>query len=155
MVDSRLYGSDHEGSPKGYNSIKLPANNLPLQNSLLLSGIIGSKMSRHATQYMTRVQKGVHSGHRGTKHQLVIDRAVSRDCKIRKTNLCTSRIDYKSYEKHTTQCHIHRYWSARGYTRSTGHYRCSSRTLWGCGRLLWKTIEGQLPKLASNAAKPS
>ena len=85
-------------SPEGYNSIKLPANNLPLQKSLLLSGIIGSKMSRHATQYMTRVQKWVHSGHRGTKLQLVIDRAVSRDCKIRKTNLCTAQIDYKSYE---------------------------------------------------------
>lgn len=32
---------------------------------------------------------------RGTKQQLLVDRAVVQDCKSRLTNLCTASIDYK------------------------------------------------------------
>ncbi len=61
----------------------------------LLSGIIAAKMSRHMAQYMHRAQKGIGSNTRGAKHQLLVDRAVTRDCKTRQTNLCTAWIDYK------------------------------------------------------------
>ena len=46
-------------------------------------------------QYTSRAQKRVGSDTRGAKHQLLVDRAVSRDSKNRKTNPCTSWIDYK------------------------------------------------------------
>lgn len=52
-------------------------------------------MRMHVAQYTSRVQKGVGSGTREAKHQLLVDRVVSRDGKTRETNLCTSWIDYK------------------------------------------------------------
>ncbi len=60
-----------------------------------LSGIIAAKMSKHVAQYMSGAQKGIGSNTRGAKHQLLVDRAVARDCKNRQTNLCTAWIDYK------------------------------------------------------------
>ena len=47
-------------------------------------------------QYMKRAQKGIGSNTRGAKQQLVVDRAVARDCKSRSTNLCTACIDYNT-----------------------------------------------------------
>ena len=61
----------------------------------LLSGIIVAWMGRDVTQYTGRAQKGVDGDTRGTKHQLMGDRVVSRNCMTRKTNLCTTWIDYK------------------------------------------------------------
>uniref|UniRef100_A0A7N8XHF5 Reverse transcriptase domain-containing protein n=1 Tax=Mastacembelus armatus TaxID=205130 RepID=A0A7N8XHF5_9TELE len=61
----------------------------------LLSGIIAAKMSRHMAQYMSGAQKGIGKDTRGAKHQLLVDKAVARDCKTRQTNLCTAWIDYK------------------------------------------------------------
>ena len=56
-------------------------------------------MSRHMVQYMSRAQKGVGSDTRGAEHQLLVDVAVSRECKTRKANLYTAWIDCKkTYE---------------------------------------------------------
>ncbi len=52
-------------------------------------------MNRNMAQYVSRAQKGISSNTRGAKHQLLIDRAVTQDCKARQTNLCTTWIDYK------------------------------------------------------------
>ena len=73
----------------------------------LLSSFIAAKMSRHVDQYISRAQKGVGSNTRGSKHQLLVSRVVSRDCKTKKSNLSglTTR-------KPVTQCHLHRYWCA-------------------------------------------
>ena len=60
-----------------------------------LSGIIATKNSRDVAKYMSRAHKGVGSNTRGAKHQLLVYKAVSKDCKTRKTNLCTAWIDYK------------------------------------------------------------
>lgn len=46
-------------------------------------------------QYISRAQKGTGRNTRGAKHQLRVDRAVSRVCKTRLTDLCTACIDYK------------------------------------------------------------
>ncbi|XP_078026439.1 uncharacterized protein LOC144464171 [Epinephelus lanceolatus] len=60
-----------------------------------LSGIIAAKITRHMGQYMSKAQKGIGSNTRGAKHQLLIDRAIARDCRSRKINLCTAWTDYK------------------------------------------------------------
>ena len=46
-------------------------------------------------QNISRAKKEVGSNTRGAKTQLLMDRAVCRDCKTGKTNLCTPWIDYK------------------------------------------------------------
>ncbi|XP_076592755.1 uncharacterized protein LOC143324285 [Chaetodon auriga] len=46
-------------------------------------------------QYVSRAQKGIGNNTRGAKHQLMVDGAVTQDCKTRSTNLCTAWIDYK------------------------------------------------------------
>lgn len=61
----------------------------------LMSGIIAAKISGHMNQYMSAAQKGIGKNTRGAKHQLLVDRTVARDCRTRKTNLCTAWIDYK------------------------------------------------------------
>ncbi|GLD56394.1 uncharacterized protein AKAME5_000874400 [Lates japonicus] len=61
----------------------------------LLSGIIVAKMNRHMAQYVSRAHKGIYSNTREARHQLLVNRAVTRNCKTRQTNLCTAWIDYK------------------------------------------------------------
>ena len=61
----------------------------------LMSGIIAAKISGHMDQYMSRPQKGIGKNTRGAKHQLLVDRTVARDCRMRNTNLSTAWIDYK------------------------------------------------------------
>lgn len=51
--------------------------------------------TRAAAQYMSRVQKQMGSNTKGAKHQLLIDKAVTQDGKVRRTALCTAWIDYK------------------------------------------------------------
>ena len=46
-------------------------------------------------QYMNRTQKAIGNNTREAKHQLLVDKAVSQDCKSRSTNPCTAWIDYK------------------------------------------------------------
>ena len=65
----------------------------------LLSGIIAQKVQDHTGSHMDSAQKGIGKDTRGSKHQLLIDRAVARDSKARQTNLSTAWIDYrKAYD---------------------------------------------------------
>jgi hypothetical protein len=63
----------------------------------LLSGIIGEEIQRHLTSkgLIPREQKGCTANCRGTKDQLLTDKAVVKNCKRRKTNLEMVWIDYK------------------------------------------------------------
>ncbi|KAL4008504.1 hypothetical protein ACER0C_002356 [Sarotherodon galilaeus] len=85
--------------PKDPKKGPVPSNYRPITclstTWKLLSGIILAKMNRHMGQYMSGAQKGIGKNTRGAKHQLLVDRTVSRDCKTRRTNLCTAWIDYK------------------------------------------------------------
>uniref|UniRef100_A0A669EZW7 Reverse transcriptase domain-containing protein n=1 Tax=Oreochromis niloticus TaxID=8128 RepID=A0A669EZW7_ORENI len=85
--------------PKDPKKGPVPSNYRPITclstTWKLLSGIISAKMNRHMGQYMSGAQKGIGKNTRGAKHQLLVDRTVSRDCKTRLTNLCTAWIDYK------------------------------------------------------------
>ena len=49
----------------------------------------------HQSSLLPDEQKGCRKESRGTKDQLVIDRAIFRDCKQRNTNLAIAWIDYK------------------------------------------------------------
>ena len=61
----------------------------------LLSGIIADKIQEHVCEYMHTAQRGIGSGSRGSKHQLLIDQTVSKDSRSRRTNLAMAWIDYK------------------------------------------------------------
>ena len=64
-----------------------------------MSGIIAAKISGHMDQFMSTAQKGIGRDTRGAKHQLLVDRTVAQDCRLRHTNLCTAWIDYqKAYD---------------------------------------------------------
>lgn len=48
-----------------------------------------------AAQYMSGVQKQMGSNTKGAKHQLLLDKAVTQDGKVRQTDLRTAWTDYK------------------------------------------------------------
>ena len=64
----------------------------------VLTGIIAKDLYQHLHQssLLPDEQKGCRKESRGTKDQLVIDRAILCDCKQRKTNLAIAWIDYKN-----------------------------------------------------------
>ena len=51
----------------------------------VLSGIIAAKLQVHMTGYMSTAQKGIGNNTRGSKHQLLIERAVTNDSRSRPT----------------------------------------------------------------------
>ena len=63
----------------------------------VLTGMIAEDLYQHLhrSSLLPDEQKGCRKESRGTKDQLVIDRAILRDCKQRKTNLAIAWIDYK------------------------------------------------------------
>ena len=63
----------------------------------VLTGIIAEDLYQHLHQslLLPDEQKGCQKESRGTKDQLVIDRAILRDCKQKKTNLAIAWINYK------------------------------------------------------------
>jgi hypothetical protein len=63
----------------------------------LLSGIIGGEIQNHLTSkgLIPREQKGCAANCRGTKDQLLTDKAMVKNCKRRKTNLEMVWVDYK------------------------------------------------------------
>lgn len=81
-------------------------------------------------QCMSRAQKGIYNT-RGAKNQLLIDGALTRDCKVRHINLCTAW----TTRVPMTQCHTHGYLNAWNFVTSTGHEEPSSRTQ-DCGEQL-------------------
>lgn len=76
---------------------------------------------------------------------------VARECKARRTNLCTAWTDYKISMIH---CCRHGLWSAESYTKSTGQSEPSPRTHWRFGKITLETYSESTPKakLASSLA---
>ena len=67
----------------------------------LLTGIFAEGLYQHLTEnsLFPAEQKGCRKGSRGTKDQLLIDKAVLKNCKRRSTNLAVAWIDYrKAYD---------------------------------------------------------
>ena len=63
----------------------------------LLTGVIREKLYHHLERngLLTDEQKGCREGSRGTKDQLLVDKAILRNCRRRLTNLSMTWIDYK------------------------------------------------------------
>ena len=63
----------------------------------LLTGIMGEKLYHHLERngLFKDEQKGCRKGSRGTKDQLLIDKAILKNCRRRLTNLSMAWIDYK------------------------------------------------------------
>ena len=62
-----------------------------------MTGMLAGKMYSHLERekVLLSEQKGCHNGSRGIKDQLLIDKAVLRDCKRSHTNLTMAWIDLK------------------------------------------------------------
>ena len=63
----------------------------------LLTGIMGEKLYSHLERsgLLVDEQKGCRKGSRGTKDQLLVDKAILKNCRRRLTNLSMAWIDYK------------------------------------------------------------
>ena len=63
----------------------------------LLTGVTGDKLYHHLERngLLTDEQKGCRKGSRGTKDQLLVDKAMLKNCRRRLTNLSMAWIDYK------------------------------------------------------------
>ena len=63
----------------------------------LLTGVIAKEMFDYLEQekLLPEEQKGCRQGNHGTRDQLLIDKAVLKDCKKRHINLSMVCIDYK------------------------------------------------------------
>ena len=64
-----------------------------------MTGVIAEAMYEHLEEILPEEQKGCKRGSRGTKDQLLIDKAILKDCKRRRKNLSMAWIDYrKAYD---------------------------------------------------------
>ena len=74
----------------------------------LLAGIMGEKLYQHLERngMLADEQKGCRKRSRGAKDQLLVDKAILKNCRRRMTNLSMAWIDYK---KAMTWCHTHGY----------------------------------------------
>ena len=64
-----------------------------------MTGVIAEVMYKHLEGILAEEQKAFRRRSRGTKDQLLIDKAILKDCKRRHTNLAMAWIDYrKAYD---------------------------------------------------------
>ena len=61
----------------------------------LMTGVIAEVMYKHLEWILHEEQKGCRRRSRGTKDQLLIDKAILKDCKRRHTKLTMAWIDYR------------------------------------------------------------
>lgn len=61
----------------------------------LLTGIMGEKLYQYLERNGENEQKGCRKGSRGTKDQLLIDKAILNNCRRRLANFSMAWIDYK------------------------------------------------------------
>ena len=84
--------------PKKGNAVEnyRPISCLPIMWKLL-TGILANEMYEFLDKnnIFPEEQKGCKRKSRGTKDQLLIDKAVLKDCKVRKTSLGIAWIDYR------------------------------------------------------------
>ena len=105
LADWLTYGRTvlcQKNRTKKGNAVKnyRPISCLPLLRKLL-TGITSEHLHHFLEEenILSKEQKGCKSNSRGTKDQLLLDKAVLRDCKRRITNLAMARIDYrKAYD---------------------------------------------------------
>ena len=65
-----------------------------------MTRVIAEVMYKHLEGILPEEQKGCRRRSRGAKDQLLIDKAILKDCKRRHTNLAMAWIDYhKAYDK--------------------------------------------------------
>ena len=67
----------------------------------LLTGIMGEKLHQHLEKngLLADEQKGCRKGSRGTKDQLIVDKAILKNCRRRLINLSMAWVDYrKAYD---------------------------------------------------------
>ena len=75
-----------------------PISCLPLMWKLM-TGVIAEAMYKHLEEILPEEQKGCRRKLRGTKDQLLLDKAILKDFKRRHTNLAMAWIDYsKAYD---------------------------------------------------------
>ena len=60
-----------------------------------MKGVIAEAMYKHLEGILHEEQMGCRRRSRGTKDQLLIDKAILKDCKRRHTNLAMAWIDYR------------------------------------------------------------
>ena len=62
-----------------------------------LTGIMGEKVHHHleGNGLLVEEQKGCRKESRGTKDQLLVDKAILKNCRTRLTNLSMAWIDYR------------------------------------------------------------
>lgn len=91
--------------PKDAAKGNIPSNFRPITclpiSWKILTGMISENMSQflRMNDMLPWEQKGCGKGSRGAKEQLLIDKAVLKDCRTRKTNLAMAWIDYrKAYD---------------------------------------------------------
>ena len=71
----------------------------------LMTGVIAEVMYKALEGILPEEQKGCRRRSRGTKDQLLIDKAILKDCKRRHTNLTMAWIDYrKAYDMVLHSC---------------------------------------------------
>ena len=64
-----------------------------------MTGVTAEVMYKHLEGILPEEQKGCRRRSRGTKDQLLVDKAILKDCKRRPTNLDMAWIDYrKAYD---------------------------------------------------------
>ena len=74
-----------------------PIAGLPMMWKLL-TGVMGEMLYHHLERngLLTDEQKGCRKGSQGTKDQLLVDKAILKNCRRRLTNLSMAWIDYKT-----------------------------------------------------------
>ena len=101
----------------------------------LLTGIVGEKLYQHLERngLLADEQKGCRKGLRGTKDQLLVDKAILKNCRRRLTNLSMAWIDYKKTYEMVPHSWILKYLEMVGGTKNM-------ITIISNSMINWKTV---------------
>ena len=101
----------------------------------LLTGIMGEKLYQHLERngLLADEQKGCRKGLRGTKDQLLVDKAILKNCRRRLTNLSMAWIDYKKTYEMVPHSWILKYLEMVGGTKNM-------ITIISNSMINWKTV---------------
>ena len=101
----------------------------------LLTGIVGEKLYQHLERngLLADEQKGCRKGLRGTKDQLLVDKAILKNCRRRLTNLSMAWMDYKKTYEMVPHSWILKYLEMVGGTKNM-------ITIISNSMINWKTV---------------
>ena len=99
----------------------------------LLSGIFADRVYTHLlnNQLLPEEQKGCRKNSRGTKDQLLIDKAILKECKKLKKNVAMSWIDYKKAYDMVPHSWIKETLNITGVANNIKHLVTNSMGKWG------------------------